>query len=97
MLRITTFDWKQLFKDVAVDLDLGSHQYCIYVDCEPDTVAKVMNREGKFDTVKGDRIKVPMEPTDLMEIDDSETTGSETKEIFICKTPAGYLMGVYLY
>lgn len=97
MLRITTLTPKQLFKDGGFDLEHGMPHFSIFMDCEPGTVAKVLSREGVFETQKGHRIKIPMKLTDLMDIDDSETTGSEMKEIFICKVPEGYLIGVYLY
>jgi hypothetical protein len=76
-------------------------EFFIMLDWEWDKAAKVLTRDHKWESAPaGHRIKVPMPlygALSTLEIDDSETTGSETKEILICKVPEGYLMGVYLY
>ena len=100
MLKIRYFTPTQLFKGECMDLENGMPEFFIMLDWEWDKKAKILTRDREWETVTGHRIKVPMPlfgALSTLEIDDSETTGSETKEILICKVPEGYLIGVYLY
>jgi hypothetical protein len=95
MLTIKTLSPKQLFKD-GVNLETGGYNYCVYVDSEEDTVARVLDRNSEWETQKGHRLKVHMLPHEEIVIDDSDTTSSEKKYIYVCKEPGGYLIGIYL-
>jgi hypothetical protein len=100
MLKIRYFTPNQLFTDGGFDIENKTNLFFMMMDSKPDVVHRVLNRDGKWQSATGHIIKVPMviyNYLDAVEIDDSETTGSETKEILICKVPEGYLMGIYLF
>jgi hypothetical protein len=100
MLKIRTFTPKQLFKDGGLDIENKIPLFFMMMDCEADVVHRVLNRDGKWQSATGHIIKIPMilyNTLGILEIDDSDTSVIETKEILICKVPEGYLMGVYLY
>jgi hypothetical protein len=83
---------------MKVDLETGEPLRYAVRDAIPDKVYKVLSKEREWTTQKGGvRIMVPMLRLDALEIDDSDTTGSEIKIILIAKAAEGFFIGVYLY
>jgi hypothetical protein len=84
----------------TTEIDIETEQYKKYAvrDCVWDKAYKVLSGTREWTTQTGGvRLMVPMTRTDALEIDDSDTTGSETKVILIAKAPEGFFIGVYLY